>query len=172
MSLEDPRADFIAFAESLPALPTSVLATATAPKDDDRPVSHEDYKRLEQPTMYALQINFDFDAEPFWDRLYSLGVDKVPGELVPIVKDYWEHSLPMTKGRLAKVTHWLRGLPSWQGTDDHTRPATAMVKGVCVECETCRGTGVRGYSCPCRRHSEDCDPDKCRQCSGCGYFVV
>jgi hypothetical protein len=46
------------------------------------------------------------------------------------------------------------------------------VRGVCHECETCRGTGARGYSCPCRRHSEDCEPDKCRQCSGTGYFVV
>lgn len=133
----------------------------------------EDYQRFENPRpMYALAINFEFDAEPFWERLYSIGVDKIPGELVPIVKDYWEHSLPMTKGRLALVTSWLRALPSWQGTDDHTRPATALVKGECHECSTCNGTGARGYSCPCKRHSEDCEPDKCRQCGGCGFHVV
>lgn len=150
------------------------IALSVVPEcEDDAPVTLEDYQRLEQPRkMFALAINFDYDADRFWEALYSMGVDKVPGELVPMVKEYWEHSLPMTAGRLARVRSWLAALPDWQGTDDNTRPATALIKGECIECETCNGTGSRGYSCPCRRHSEDCDPDKCRQCSGAGFHVV
>jgi len=142
---------------------------------DCDPISREDYRHLEQPKarkMYALAINFDYDADRFWERLYSLGTAALPGELVPIVTEYWEHTLPMTRGRLAKVQSWLAALPDWQGTDDYTRPATALVRGECHECEVCSGTGVRGFSCACSMHSEDCEPKKCRECSGCGYFVV
>lgn len=151
----------------------ALLSESLEPADVVDEVSHDEYKATKPPRkLYALAINFYYDADRFWEALYSLGIDKLPGELVPVVKDYWECTLPMTSGRLAVVRGWLAGLPSWQGTDDDTRPATAFVEGEVHECEACRGEGARGFKCDCSRHNEDCDRVACRTCSGRGYFVV
>src|SRR5688572_23258957 len=98
--------------------------------------------------MFALTINFDYDAEPFWEAFWdAIRAKSAPDEL-RVLED-WEHSLPMDARRLARVLEWCRGLPGWRGVDEAGEVADALGVGSVNECGGCGGSGEGDYGCGC-----------------------